>query len=262
MERRVAVHARAPRQEVRWLAAVALVIGASTASAAPKGADAKAAFDAGVAAYTKGDFVAASEALSKSYDLEPDIETLFAWAQTERKLDRCDQASALYAKLLAADIPAENKAVVREKFDECQKILAAQAPKEPDKAAVVVSAPVQSPPPPPEPHESARAWWKDPIGGALVGVGVIGLGVGGVFIVQARSADKDKASAPSYGEFQRLEDRAESRGKLGVAALIGGGVLVTAGIVWYATHRSSSKQTTVTGWIDSDSGGIAALGRF
>ena len=262
MERRVAVHARAPRQEVRWLAAIALVLGASTASAAPKGAEAKAAFDAGVAAYTKGDYAGAAAALNKSYDLEPDVETLFAWAQTERKLDHCDQASALYAKLLAADIPAENKEVVREKFDECQKILAAQPPKEPDKPVVVQPTPVQPPPPSPPQHESSRAWWKDPVGGALVGVGVIGLGVGGVFLVQARSADKDKASAPSYGEFQRLEDRAESRGKLGVGALIGGGVLVTAGIVWYATHGSSSKQTTVTGWLDTGGGGLAAFGSF
>lgn len=261
MERRVAVHARAPRQEVRWLAAVAIVFGASTASAAPKGAEAKAAFDAGVAAYTKGDYAAASVALDKSYDLEPDVETLFAWAQTERKLERCDQASALYAKLLASDIPAENKAVVREKFEECQKILAAQPPKEPEKPVVVQPAPMPPPPPPAQP-EASRAWWKDPVGGALVGVGVIGLGVGGVFLVQARSADNDKANAPSYGEFQRLEERAESRGKLGVGALIGGGVLVTAGVVWYATHGSGSHRATVTGWLDAGGGGLAAFGSF
>lgn len=259
MERRVAVHARPPRQEVRWLAALALVATSSVASAAPKGAEAKAQFDKGVAAYTKGDYAAASEALGASFKLEEDVETLFAWAQTERKLEHCEKATELYAKLLAADLPAENKAVVREKFDECQKILAAQAPAPPPPPPTPV--PSRQPDPPPPTAESSRAWWKDPVGGALVGVGVIGLGVGTVFLVQARSADKDKVSAPTYGEFQSLEDKAQSRGKLGVAMLIGGGVLVTGGIVWYAT-RGGGKKTTVTGWIDGDSGGVAAFGSF
>jgi hypothetical protein len=244
---------------VRWLAALALVCASSVAAAAPKGAEARAQFDKGVAAYTAGDFAAAAAALGASYALEADVETLFAWAQTERKLDHCDKAAELYAKLLEADLPAENKAVVREKLDECQKILAAQAPPPPPPQPVPVPEPA---PPPPPPTETSRAWWKDPVGGALVGVGVIGLGVGTVFLVQARSADQDKANAATYGEFQALEDKAQSRGKLGVGALIGGGVLVTAGIVWYATRGSSESKTAVTGWLDGTAGGLAAFGSF
>lgn len=262
MERRIAVHARSHgRQEVKWLVGAALVVASSGAIAAPKGADAKAAFDKGVAAYTKGDFAGASDALGKSYGIEPDVETLFAWAQTERKLDHCAKASELYAKLLDADIPAENKAVVRDKFDECQKILAAQPPK-PDK-------PVEPPPPvpieshpPPEPHAEHPAWWKNPVGDALLGAGIVGLGVGGVFLVQARSADHDKASAGTYGDFQRLEDRASSRGKLGVTFAIGGGALVAASIVWYATHGGAERKTSIAGWVAPEGGGVVALGRF
>jgi hypothetical protein len=247
---------------MKWLVATALVIGAASASAAPKGAAAKAAFDKGVAAYTKGDFAAASDQLGKSYDLEPDVETLFAWAQTERKLEHCEKASTLYAKLLDADMPAANKTVVREKFDECQKILAAQAPK--PEPIVTPPPPTAEParPAPPPPREEVRAWWKDPAGGALVGMGLVSVGVGTVLLVQGRAADKDKASAVTYGEFQRLEDRAESRGKLGTGALIGGGVLVTAGIVWYATHGSSEHRTQVSGWAAPDGGGLVAFGTF
>jgi hypothetical protein len=250
---------------MRWLAlAVALVVGAPAAIAAPKGADAKAAFDAGVAAYTKGDYAGASEALGKSYGLEADIETLFAWAQTERKLEHCDKATELYNKLLQIDMPAENKAVVLTKLDECKQILAAQPKPEPQVPPPPVT---HDPVPPPVEHppssDEPRAWWKNPVGGALVGVGVVGLGVGGVFLVQARSADHDKANAPTYGEFRTLEARASSRGKLGMGALIGGGVLVGAGIVWYATHRSSEHRTAVTGWLAPEGGGgVVALGRF
>lgn len=264
MERRVAVHARAHRKEVRWLVAIAVLVVAPAANAAPKGAAAKAAFDKGVAAYTQGDWAGASEALGKSFELEADVETLFAWAQTERKLEHCDKATELYGKLLQIDMPAENKAVVESKLSECKQILA-QAPK----AEPVVTSPPKADPAP-EPVRSPggstvdepRAWWKDPVGGALVGVGVVGLGVGGVFLVQARAADEDKASAATYGEFQRLEDRASSRGKLGVIGLIGGGVLIGAGIVWYATHGHGKQRAQVTGWLAPDGGGVVALGAF
>lgn len=245
----------------KWLVVTALVIGAASASAAPKGAEAKAAFDKGVAAYTKGDFTTASDQLGKSYGLEADVETLFAWAQTERKLEHCEKASSLYAKLLDADLPAANKTVVREKFDECQKILAAQAPKV-EPVIAPEPAPAPAPMPPPPPREEGRAWWANPVGGALVGIGLVGAGVGTVFLVQGRAANKDKASAVTYGAFQDLEDRAASRGRLGTGLLIGGGVFVAAGIVWYATHPGSKGGTRVSGWAAPDGGGLVAFGRF
>jgi len=262
MERRLTVHARTHRQALSSvLAAVVLLAGAPFASAAPSTFEAKAAFDRGVAAYTKGDYVGASEALGQSYALEPDVETLFAWAQTERKLDRCDKASDLYGKLLAYDLPEENKAAIRTKLEECKVILGAQKPVEPPPAPEPEPAPPPVDQPAPAPP-SGRAWWKDPVGGALVGVGVVGLGVGGFLLVSASSLDADKDSAPTYGEFQRLEDQAASRGKLGVIVMTGGAALVVGGIVWYATRGAAERPTQVTGWVTPDGGGLVAAGRF
>ena len=82
MERRLAVLARAA-----VIAASSLF--ASTASAVPKGTEARAAFDKGVAAYKKADYVGASDALGRSFTLEADADTLYAWAQTERKRSLC-----------------------------------------------------------------------------------------------------------------------------------------------------------------------------
>lgn len=255
---------------MKWHVAIALVIGAGSASAAPKGAASKAAFDKGVAAYTKGDYAGASDQLGKSYDLEPDVETLFAWAQTERKLEHCEKANTLYAKLLDTDMPAANKTVVREKFDECQKILATRVPKPEPKPEPIVTpsptpaaGPIARPAPlPPPPSEEGRAWWKDPVGGALVGAGLVGVGVGTVFLVQGRAADKDKATAMTYGEFQSLEDRAASRGKLGTGVMIGGGVVLAAGVVWYATHGSRKSETHYSMWAAPEAGGLVAFGSF
>ena len=87
-------------------------------------------------AYQKGDFAAASEALANSFRIEPDVETLFAWAQSERQLEHCDKAIELFEKLLTFDLPAENKKVVRGKIDECKALLPPQQPeKQPEEAA-------------------------------------------------------------------------------------------------------------------------------
>ena len=83
------------------------------AVAAPKTPKAKAAFTAGVKAYQKGDYALASKQLERSFQLERDVETLFAWAQTERQLEHCDKASDLYHNILTFDLPDENKAAVQ-----------------------------------------------------------------------------------------------------------------------------------------------------
>ena len=245
-----------------------LVIGALLASvpamAAPKGKAAKAAFDRGVAAYQKGDFPGASEALGQSYRLEPDIETLFAWAQSERQQNNCESALDLYTKLLELDMPAENKDAVRAKMDECKAIIAAKTgvldkpldpPKQEDKP--VEPPPVEEPKPQPE---GRSPWWKDPIGDVLTAGGVVALGVGGYFLYSAKQAE-DK-SKENDAVFEEQQDKAESHGKIGVVLTLTGGAFIVGGIVRYMTRSSGKESTTVTGWVTSDSGGVAAFGRF
>lgn len=272
MERRFAVHAGAAQQVAAFVALV--VLATSPAHAAPEGGEARVQFDRGVAAYTKGDYAAAADALGASFVLEADPETLFAWAQTERKLGHCDRALDLYAKLLAMDLPAENKRAIEVQIAECKAILAerpraapsspvqtAESPA-PSPAAPVAEPAVAASAPPAAPSE-ARAWWKDPVGGALVGAGAIGIGVGAVFLVQARAADADKADAISYPAYRVLADRAESRGRLGVIGLVAGGALAAAGVVWYVTREPAAPAVTTLGaLVVPAGGGVALSGRF
>ena len=123
---------------------------AAPAAAAPKSAPAKVAFDEGIAAYQKEDWAGASAAFGRSYELEHDTEALFAWAQAERKQGHCDKALDLYEKLLAANLPAENAAAVREKRDECRAIVGTKPAPPP---------PVAPPQPPPIPRATERAWY-------------------------------------------------------------------------------------------------------
>ncbi|HEY5922879.1 MAG TPA: hypothetical protein VIV11_14470 [Kofleriaceae bacterium] len=279
---------------------VALLVTATTAHAAPKGQAARAQFDKGVTAYTKGDYAAAAEALGASFVLEADVETLFAWAQTERKLGHCDRASELYRKLLGMNLPAENKEAIQVQINECKVIIADQkkaaktapkpdpkvAPKPEPKVAPkpdpkVAPKPVEAKPveptpvpvqPTPEPaptevlpvepvQAEGRVWWKDPIGGAVVGAGVVGLGLGIVFLVQGSAAESDKATAMSYPEYESLANRAESRGRLGVISLVAGSALIACGVVRYVTLKPS-KETQVTTLALPGGGGLALSGRF
>jgi tetratricopeptide (TPR) repeat protein len=282
MEQRFRVLAGANRQMKRALLLVAILAG--TASAAPKKKAAKKEFDKGVAAYTNGDFIGAAEAFSRSNAIEADVETLFAWAQSERKLDRCDKALELYTKLLAMDMPAENKEAIKVQAGECKDILG--QPGQPvsgktDKVEKTEKAPDPTPPntttttpdttsgpgesqqPPPSSPTTpeGRTWWKDPVGGALVGAGVVGVGLGVVFLVQGSAAESDKETAMNYDDYVALDERAKSRGQLGVISLVAGGALAAGGVAWYVTHKQSHG-TTVTGWLDGQSGGFVVRGGF
>jgi hypothetical protein len=250
VERRFAVHARA-------LALATLVVLAGTATAAPKKHAANVQFQKGVAAYKKGAFNDASAAFERSFKLEADQETLFAWAQAERKLDHCDRASELYAKLLAMKLPAANRTVVEQQLAECAALQPkptepAPAPEPPPPPAPVATpTPTPAPPPAPlpqlhddsplaQPHDTGAgeaergAWYSDPLGDSFVVVGVAGLATGAGFLLSARSADQSAHAAMTYASFQSLEDIAHSRGQTGVIAASAGIAFIAVAAVWYA----------------------------
>lgn len=274
MERRLAVHARAPRRVIAAVVAVTAIAALSpVALGAPRSKPAKVAFSRGVTAYQQGNFAVASDALATSYELEPDPETLYAWAQSERQLERCEHANELFRRLLEFDLPTANQRAVRIKIGECDAILAAREPPprepaprpSPTRTPAPVATP-DEPAPAPAPRTRHRPWYTDALGDTLTGLGLVGLGVGGYYALSARSAESDADAAPNYYRYQELQDRAASRGQTAVIAGIAGGALVVGGLIRYATRSSGAPEsaTQVTGWVDptSAAGGVIALGRF
>lgn len=239
MEHRFAVHA----------GAIALVAALSaTAAAAPKKHAAKVQFQKGVVAYQKGDYDGASAAFEKSFKLESDQETLFAWAQSERKLEHCEHAIELYNKLLAMKLPAENRSVVEEQITECtpKPAPAVEAPPAPEPAPAPAPAPTAAPAPQLQLHDDSplaqpsdtgevdhRAWYRDPVGDSLAAVGVVGLAAGASFLLLGHSADSAAKSSMSYDGFVSNENTAHSRGETGVIAVTAGAAFVAAAAVWY-----------------------------
>ena len=262
------VHAGALSRRVACAASVGAMILASiatTAEAKPKKRDAAAAYDRGVAAYQKNDFVGASAALGKSFELEPDGDTLFAWAQSERKLEHCDKAIELYEKLLTFTLPDENRAAVEQKREECRQIIAAPAPKPVEAAPAPPPAPVEvapAPMPVSAAPEAQRSWYKDPLSLGLVGAGIVGLGVGAGLLVSANSLDNSAKGARDYGTFHDDSQKAKSRGNLGLAIGGAGAVLTIGGVAWIVMHMRAESPPPVTGWLGPSGGGVAYSGAF
>ena len=288
------IGAAARRRISLLLLGAALVSAASPVAAAPKRKTAKAAFDRGIAAYKKEKFAEASAALARSFDLERDVETLFAWAQSERKLDHCDKAIELYEKILTFNLPPANREAVGVKLAECRAQLAEAKPTKAPEAKLAKpaegkpaeakpaepppAAPAPGPPPPaPAPDVAATTtttapvaaspWYTDPIALTLLGLGVAGAGTGTALLFSAASLDSDSKAAFTglrYDDAQRLADRAKSRGTLGYVTLGAGGALIAGGLVWIALrHRDvEPAQSTVTGWLAPGGGGLAVLGAF
>jgi len=268
VDRRLTVHAGSHRQ-VAVVVALGLALGAAPATAAPKQPEARAAFDRGVKAYTAGDYEAASAALDESFAIEPDAETLFAWAQAERKLDHCDRAIALWERLGGFDLPDENKTAITQKIDECKEVLANQAPVENPNPAddtrpvdADITAPVEpvTPTDPGTPRHRSR--WKNPVGLSLLGAGAVGLGIGTVFMIQAGSADSAKNNAATYDEFIAQRDRAKSKGRIGVVGLAAGTALVAGGLAYILTRPSGAERPPVSAWVDGHGGGLVLTGGF
>lgn len=279
MERRFAVHARARRQAVISLA---LVLASGAASAAPKDTDARALFDRGVGAYTRKDYSASADALQKSYALEVDPDTLFAWAQAERKLGNCLKAIELYDELLAFELPRANRDAIAESRAECKQLVETVKPAPPAKRDDVKPRGDRDPGDGPKHTRSAttarrddggdpaievrataprRPWYREPVGDTLVGVGVVGMGVGIGLLVSASAANSDKKTAATYTQYKELQDRATSRGRFGVIAGAAGAGFAAAGLIWYAT-RGGGERATVTGWLAPATGGLVVTGAF
>lgn len=210
-------------------------------------------------AFQSQDFDAAAAAVEAAYIIEPEPMLLFPWAQAERSRGNCEAAVELYSRFLDSDAeaPEEMTTLAVENRDLCQAELDAAAEEEvivddeEDESSVVdeVLAEEEEPETPPQPvgqddQPKAKAWYQDPVGGVLVGVGVAGVGTGIGLLAVASSRAKGASELDAHSEYLDARDGATSLRNGGAIALSIGGALVIGGVVRYLLVAKKSGQAS------------------
>lgn len=199
--------------------------------------DADAHLERGQAHFEAKDYAAAGREFSAAYDLDPRPEFLYARAQAERLNGNCADAVPLYRAYLDTEPDQEAADFARTNLAQCAAAVPEDEPpaRPPDDRELVDHRP--------------PAWFKNRLGGALVGSGVVGLGLGLAWYRGARSDEAELARGlTSYQEHARLADRSQQRRDRANIATAAGSVLAVAGIVryvWVARHRSRARRIAI-----------------
>lgn len=249
------------------LCAAVVVLALSSAASAQED-EARALFDEGLAHFQAREYEAAIEAFDRAFALDPQPEYLFAQAQAERLSGDCPSAIVLYRRFLELSPPEKHASAAHEAIDRCERALASRpedgAPAEPepphDADASAAPPSLDLEPVPSQPREPRAPWHHDPVGGALLGAGVIGLAVGGVYFAKSSSDASAARDAADYDSYIDLMDRAESRRTIAWIGLgAGAGLAVAAGLRYWTFEPDS---TTVTVTPTGDGAAVHVLGRF
>src|SRR5690606_11408321 len=86
-------------------------------------------------------------------------------------------------------------------------------------------------------------WYRDPIGGALIGGSALGLGLGVAFLVAKSSAEAAAAGATSYDDYHANLDRARRHRTLSIAGFGAGVALGAAATYRYLTVKRADRRT-------------------
>jgi hypothetical protein len=224
-----------------------LLVALLTLAAAPAGPARGDAARRAEAAFEAGDYDAAAEAAAEAYVAEGDPIYLYVQAQAERFGGRCGPAIEHYRQFITAVPRGDAADAARDNIAECEAVLA-QAQPAPDPIdplpPVDSTAPVQTEPEvgTRDARERGGHWARDPLGGALVGAGVVVLGIGGGLSGKAHADERSAMKATDVITYGEQIDRAYTLSRVGLSVMIVGGALVVGGVVRWAVLANRSKR--------------------
>lgn len=185
-----------------------LLLVATAASADPELKPAAKQLDeSGLERFRQRDYSAASRDFSAAYDIDPQPQLLYAWAQSERLGGRCGRARELFARFLAYPVSDAQASAAHDLIADCAE--------------------------PEEPY----TWYGDGLTDGLVIGGVVGIGIGIAFLVAGSNATQDSMHETSLTAFDRDLDHATFDRRLGFTALALGTAAVGTGIALFVVHR-------------------------
>jgi hypothetical protein len=229
------------------LGVLGLAVAEAPAQAQPPGAESQGHFDQGMALYAARDFRAAARELEAAYAIEPRREILFAQAQATRLAGDCAAAVPLYQRFLATGPPQQQIEATRIAMTRCQEPAVLARDLRPRLAAAPAVIARAAAPPAPVVARPRPPFYRDWKGDFLVGAGLLAGGLGVALMVSAKATDADAHAQGLLGDFVELHQRALRRWRIGLGAVVAGGLAVAAGAGRFL-------------WVSRDGAGVG--GRF
>ena len=188
-------------------------------------------------AFRNGDTTVALQHVDFAECHHPDPDYAFMRAVIHAASGDCDAARDWADTYFKGDPNPSDANALRHKLRSCAPpvnalpVLPASPPR--------VAPPIASAPPPPQ--DRHRAWRLDPLGGALLGVGLVSTATGTGLLVAGSMAQRD--TADSYAEFEHTRQRAR-RFRIAGGAVLGVGLGLTVGaIVRYVLVARRSRRS-------------------
>ena len=221
----------------RHLAVVVARLGASAPTAAraaappaipdPAEPSATAWLERGLAAYARGEYRDAAAHFERSYALQPDPATLYAWAQALREAGDCAAAIDRYQRFLEAGASGDSRAAAIANQQRCRESLAA-TPEPPPPRPIVHPAPTRTTTPEP-PRPTAAL--------ALLGTGTALVVVGLALVLTGEFQRRAQRRTRDYDRFDALDHPIDGLYLGGGLSLGIGGVLATTGGILLGRSR-------------------------
>ncbi len=232
--------------------------------------------------FAEGNFAQAAVLIEKAYLIEPVPELLFPWAQAEREQGNCEAAVDLYTRFLEERSEGAMADAARANLERCEEemgvvagdVVEVEEDEEPLDEEQLEEFVEEGPEPEPEPkpaepakddEPTAKAWYADPVGGVLTGLGVVGVGVGAALLGVAGSTANGAPNAASLADYNTQSDQAVTQRNAGAGVLSVGGALLVAGVIRYvivAKKTKSSKRASAALWGAPGTAGVVFSGRF
>ncbi len=235
--------------------------------AKPTKAAARERLTAGNKLYRIREFEKAAEEYKAGVVIEDAPVFYYNLGQCYRQLDRYEDAIWHYERFIergkpAGEVRAAVDAFVSQLKMELQRKAVVPPPVEPPADAKKPSEPPR-PPTVVTVRIPGEPWYRDRLGWGLAGAGVVAVGVGSWFLIDAKGIEADANALAAQSERERLRDRASGRRLTG--SIIGGvglAVLVT-GIIKLAMVPADRQETTTSAFsVGASSDTVFVTGRF
>jgi tetratricopeptide (TPR) repeat protein len=217
-----------------------------TARAVADAGEADAHYRRGAELYAEGKYRDAAAAFQSAYAADPLAKYVYNQAQAERMAGDCESAVVTYQRFLGLEPIDEQRRQAEDNIAACKAMLV----EEPQPVAPLVEPPpprAANPPPPvqprtvprPVPAEEEPSPFSDPWGGALLGVGIAALGVGGgllgwSFSLEDDAADAATQSGRTYEQHADALDLASTARTTGIILMAAGGAFLGGAALRYA----------------------------